>query len=62
MVYIVSFIRNDGKADEEYYYPILEDAKYHFSLFVNDTSGLYEKIIIESYKTGSKNLIGETCF
>ena len=44
MMYIVRFIRKDNQPCEEYYYPKLEDAKYHLSLFVDDDSELYEKI------------------
>lgn len=45
-LWIVKFVRKDGKPDEEYYYYSLADAKYHRDLFLNDDSGLYEKIEI----------------
>lgn len=44
MMYVVRFIRKDNQPCEEYYYYKIEDAKYHLSLFVDDDSGLYEKI------------------
>ncbi len=43
-MFIVRFVRKDNKQDEEYYYSKLEDAKYHFSLFATDDSGLYRRI------------------
>ena len=49
MMYIVRFVRKDGKADEEYYYQSLNDAEYHFHLFDNDDSGLYKWIMLESH-------------
>lgn len=48
-MYIVRFVRKDGKADEEYYYQSLNDAEYHFHLFDNDDSGLYKWIMLESH-------------
>ena len=48
-MYIVRFVRQDGKPDEEYYYRSLEDAEYHFHLFDADDSGLYRRISIESF-------------
>ena len=42
--YIVRFVRNDSKPDEEYFYNRLEDAKYHFSLFEQDDSKIYTRI------------------
>lgn len=44
--YIVRFVRKDNKPDEEYYYPTLQDAQYHFGLFLDDDSNLYERIEI----------------
>ena len=43
-MFIVRFVRVDGKPNEEYYYQALEDAKYHYSLFENDNSDLYEEV------------------
>ena len=45
-LWIVKFVRKDGKPDEEYYYHSLAKAEYHRDLFLNDDSGLYEKIEI----------------
>ncbi len=45
-LWIVRFVRKDGKPDEEYYYHSLAKAEYHRDLFLNDDSGLYEKIEI----------------
>ena len=47
--YIVSFVRADNKPNEEYYYHTLEEAREHFSLFLDDSSGLYRQIQIENY-------------
>ena len=49
--WIVRFVRKDGKPDEEYYYPTLADAEHHRDLFLDDDSGLYEKIEIIKEKT-----------
>lgn len=43
-MYIVRFIRKDGKANEDYYYYSLLDAEYHFNLFANDFEDLYTTI------------------
>ena len=45
-LWIVRFVRKDGKPDEEYYYRSLAEAEYHRDLFLNDASGLYERIEI----------------
>ena len=45
-LWIVKFVRKDGKPDEEYYYHSIAKAEYHRDLFLNDDSGLYEKIEI----------------
>ncbi|WP_343252899.1 hypothetical protein [Ligaoa zhengdingensis] len=45
-LWIVRFIRKDGKPDEEYYYRSLAEAEYHKNLFLDDDSGLYERIEI----------------
>ena len=44
MIYIVRFIREDRKPNEEYYYHSLEDARNHIDLFCDDDSGLYKTI------------------
>ena len=46
MIYVVRFIRKDGKPDENYYYQSLKDAEYHFHLFNDDNSGLYRTILL----------------
>lgn len=45
-MFIVRFVRRDGKPDEEYYYHSLGDAEYHFNLFRSDDSGLYSILLI----------------
>ena len=45
-MYIVKFVRFDGKGNEEYYYQNIKDAKYHFQLFLNDDSLLYSKVLL----------------
>lgn len=49
-LWIVRFVRKDGKPDEEYYYRSLAEAEYHKNLFLNDDSGLYERIEITNDK------------
>lgn len=48
-MWIVRFVRRDGKPDEEYYYHTLREAETHKRLFQEDDSGLYEAIEIVSY-------------
>lgn len=45
-MYVVRFVRSDGRPNEEYWYRCLEDAEYHVSLFKDDESGLYLRIEI----------------
>ena len=45
-LWIVRFVRKDSKPDEEYYYRSLAEAEYHKNLFLDDDSGLYERIEI----------------
>lgn len=45
-MFIVRFLRLDGKPDEEYCYAKFEDARYHFQLFFNDDSYLYSKVLL----------------
>ena len=45
-LFIVRFIRRDGKPDEEYYYHTREDAERHFFLFRDDDSNLYWEIVL----------------
>ncbi len=49
-LWIVRFVRKDGKPDEEYYYHSLAEAEHHKNLFLDDDSGLYERIEIISDK------------
>ena len=46
MIFVVRFVRKDGKPDEEYYYQALDPAVSHFKLFDNDDSGLYKKTLL----------------
>lgn len=50
--YLVCFIRKDKRPTEEYYYAALSDAEYHFSLFREDDSGLYQRIDLLSSDDG----------
>ncbi len=52
-MYIVRFNRKDGGV-EEYFYHHLEDAQFHFDLFNEDDSELYESIEIEYEKTTNR--------
>ena len=45
-LWIVRFVRKDGKPDEEYFYHSQSEAEYHRDLFQNNDSGLYERIEI----------------
>ena len=47
-MWIVRFVRKDGKPDEEYYYHTLREAETHKRLFQEDDSDLYEAIEIVS--------------
>lgn len=55
-LYVVRFIRYDGKPDEEYVYRTYEDALAHYSLFKNDDSGLYEKIEIIDFDRPARSI------
>ena len=57
-LWIVRFIRKDSRPDEEYYYHSFADAEYHRDLFLNDDSGLYDRIEIINEST--KEAGGET--
>lgn len=46
VVFTVRFIRNDSTQNEEYNYHAKKDAEYHFSLFKDDDSGLYQEIVL----------------
>lgn len=43
-MYYVLFIRNDFQPDEKYFYFRECDAAYHFRLFADDDSNLYQEI------------------
>lgn len=43
-MFVVRFVRKDGKPDGEYYYHTLKDAEAHKNLFDDDDSGLYKRI------------------
>ena len=43
-MYIVRFIRRDGKPDEEYFYRALGYAEQHVRVFEKDRMGDYERI------------------
>ncbi len=45
-MYIIRFIRRDGKKNEDYWYHTLEEALAHLELFRDDDSGLYKKIVV----------------
>lgn len=45
-MWIVCFVRKDGKPDEKYFYHSRAEAEHHLNLFKDDDSDLYEKIII----------------
>lgn len=47
-MYITRFVRCDRKPNEEYYYPTIEEARYHLEQFRDDDSELYERIEIAS--------------
>ena len=48
-MWIVRFIRRDGKPDEEYYYHTQQGAEAHRDLFQDDDSDLYEAIEVVGY-------------
>ena len=44
-MFLTKFIRKDGKHDEEYFYHSASDAIGHLSLFIDDESNLYKRIV-----------------
>ncbi len=60
--YIVQFKRIDGKPDEEYIYPILDDAEYHFNLFYGDDSGLYKRVSLLEWIGDTTTVVKEIVF
>lgn len=61
-MYMVRFVRKDGKPDEEYYYQSRKDAEYHFHLFDNDDSVIYKEICIEAYRKSDIECIAQLIF
>lgn len=61
-MYIVRFVRKDGKQDEEYYYHVFGDAEYHFQLFKKDDSGLYATILLLKYEGSLTQMINQLKF
>ena len=49
-MYLTQFLRKDGKPDESYTYSSAEEALHHASLFVEDDSNLYKKIVVVDAK------------
>lgn len=47
-MYITRFVRRDPRPNEEYYYPTIEEARYHLEQFRGDDSELYKRIEIVS--------------
>ena len=45
-MFIVRFVRKDGRPVEEYYYHTLQEAETHTKLFDDDDSDLYGRIEI----------------
>lgn len=48
-MYTVTFKRRDNQPDEVYYYNNLNDARYHFDLFKDDDSELYDRIELAQF-------------
>ena len=46
VIFLVRLAVLADKSDEEYYYRSLAEAEYHKNLFLDDDSGLYERIEI----------------
>lgn len=45
-MFLTKFVRKDHHPDEDFWYNNSEDALQHLSLFLNDDSDLYERIIV----------------
>lgn len=60
--FTVRFIRNDFKQNEEYNYHAEKDAKYHFSLFKDDDSGLYREIVLLRSAGGKESILDRIQF
>ena len=61
-LFIVRFIRRDGKPDEEYYYHTREDAERHFLLFRDDDSGLYREIVMTHLSGDAEEVLNRLRF
>lgn len=44
-MFLTKFVRKDEKPDEDYWYQTAEEALHHLSLFVDDDSDLYKRIV-----------------
>ena len=56
-MYILQFVRMDGKPNEEYYYHKESDAMYHLALFEGDDSGLYKSIsVVDGFGNCKKSI------
>lgn len=53
MSYYVRFIRRDRQPPELYFYWKEEAAREHLKLFIDDDSGIYEKIELRRYEDDS---------
>ena len=57
-MYIVRFVRVDGQPKEEYFYHKENDALYHFSLFEDDDSELYNSVeVVKIHKNKELRLV-----
>lgn len=56
-LFIVSFIRQDNKPNEDYYYFSKEQAIEHFNLFKDDDSNLYNRIELKKNETVVETII-----
>lgn len=61
-MYVVRFVRKDNFPNEEYFYPQLSDAYYHFQLFENDTSQLYCVLQLLEIDTKRDSIIHQKVF
>lgn len=57
-MFTVTFKRADQKPKEIYCYQNEAGARYHFSLFLDDDSGLYKSILLEN----ESQIIGRITF
>ena len=57
VIYAVIFFSVDGKTREEYEYTDIVAAKNHYNMFLNDDSGLYERILLTETVIGLPEVI-----